>query len=149
MLIAVSIRPAVLVAIVALTACGGGGSTLGCGGRGCLDLPPPATPCPIVAPVDPTLTLISPPKGATGVPVTIGTIAFSGTFTYASTLVVPRDGTLPLTGVPVTASNGVYNATVPTLRAGVTYDVEPVTAPITVSPGCTFSSTQNAGSFTT
>ena len=150
MLDPMNLRSAMLCATLVFASCAGGGTTLGCGGRGCLDLPPPSTPCPVpgLAP-DPTLTLISPARGATGVPVTVGTITFSGTYAYATAFVVPHDGTLPLTGLPVTVSNGVDSITVPVLHAGVTYDVQPVPVPITLSPDCTVNTTQTAGSFTT
>jgi len=68
MLDPMNLRTAMLCATLVFASCAGGGTTLGCGGRGCLDLPPPPTPCPVpgLAP-DPTLTLISPARGATGV----------------------------------------------------------------------------------
>ena len=122
----------------------------GCGGGGGTTSQVPFAGCPaIVAAQDTTLTLISPARGATGVSPTVGTIAFSGSFAYASVTLSPHDGTGQITSGPVIAANGVDTATIPTLHSGVLYDVQPLTMPMPSVPGCTFQSFQYAGSFTT
>jgi hypothetical protein len=146
MLVRMTIRALVLVATLLLAACGGGGRTVPANCETGGTCPPP--PCAIIAVIDSSLMLISPAKNATGVSTTVGTITFSSAFSYATLTLSPHDGTAQLTGLPVTAANGVQSVPVPALHAGVVYDVQVLTAP-SAGPGCTSTSIQYAGSFTT
>jgi hypothetical protein len=86
------------------------------GHLGC-ELPPPAS--------DPLATLVSPAKGATGVPVTVGTISFT-----VADAALKQGETLEVGGLAfdfkttqIATANGVMSATVPALQPHTQYNV--------------------------
>ncbi len=99
--------------VLSPTACGPRATEfhLGC------ELPPPA--------VDPLATLVSPAKGATGVPVTVGTISFT-----VADPALKKVETIEVAGLAfdfkttqIATANGVMSATVPTLQPHTQYNV--------------------------
>jgi hypothetical protein len=131
-----------LLLAVSLAACTDGGSTVS--GRG---------PCPaITGVIDPTATLVSPARGATGVATTIGTISFtvslavlrSGTVTLAA----PSPETSVMGGPITTDANGVSSVAIPPLQPHTAYHASVASNP--VGPGgCPGGATGDLGSFTT
>jgi hypothetical protein len=135
---------AVLIVMLGLVACGGGGSSANMSRTEPL-------PCPaITAAQDPTLALVSPANGATGVAVTVGSVTFSATFSYDTLTLTPSDGSAVVAGGPVMVSNGRDTSAVPVLRSGVTYQVMVRTMPTALGfPACSYAFTNTIGSFTT
>ena len=135
---------AILIAMLGLAACGGGGGTVELFRTSPLPCPP------VTAAQDPTLALVSPANGARGVATTIGSVTFSATFSYDTLTLTPSDGSAVVTGGPITVSNGRDTSAVAVLRSGVTYQVMVRTTPSALGfPGCSYAFANNIGSFTT
>ncbi len=107
-------RALFVVTALGLAGCSGGGTTTG-------------HPCPALGVGDPGATLVSPAKGATGVPVTVGTITFTVTIPslrQGTVTLSPTDNSGLITGGPVsTDRNNISSSVIPTLRPAVTYTV--------------------------
>jgi len=128
--------PLHIVAVLGLSACGGAQSS--------------GTPCPLVIEGPIAWSMTSPPDGATGVPVNVGTIVVPGGAnapTGASVVLTPNGGGAAVTGGAFVAeTNGTDAASVPTLAAHTSYTV---TAVVTSSGPCPNSASWNIGAFST
>ncbi len=106
--------------------------------------------CPAAIPGPFAWSMTSPPDGATGVSVNVGTIVVPGGMrapTGARVLLTPNGGGTAVTGgVFVAEPNGMDAASVPTLAAHTAYTV---TANASSLPPCPVLLTWDIGAFTT
>ncbi|MGB6986900.1 MAG: hypothetical protein WBD74_13095 [Candidatus Aquilonibacter sp.] len=131
-----------ICAIVAITACSGGG-----------DSSTPGTPTDICnSSAVPEFTLVSPAAGATNVADSTSALVFSGTLfnqtgaTASIQLAASNGKSYSLT--TFNATSGGYSVPLPALSAGTTYTVTYVIANSNASPACA-SMNSDEGSFTT
>jgi hypothetical protein len=109
--------------------------------------------CPNVILVDPQATLVAPAKGATGVPVTIGTISFTVSnvaLQHGVVTLTAGGSSNQITAGAITTVNGLSSVSIPTLAPATTYTA--VVASTSSGPAgtaCPGVVEGNLGSFTT